>query len=156
MRRREFITLFGSATAVLPLAAYAQQPKKNARIGFLSVRPNIPMFVAANSGFSDELRQLGWIEGQNLIIENLYTTDPGVDLAAGVAKLVRSNIDAIVAAGPEIVLRAVVRASHTIPIAMIAINFDPIARGYVQSLARPGGNVTGIFFSRAGVSTEAA
>jgi putative ABC transport system substrate-binding protein len=104
------------------------------------------LFAAANSGFSDELRQLGWVEGQNLIIEYRYPTDPGVDLAAQVGELVKSNIDALVAVGPELVLQTAVGATHTIPIAMIAINFDPIARGYVSSLARPGGNVTGIFF----------
>jgi putative tryptophan/tyrosine transport system substrate-binding protein len=146
MRRREFIALVGGAAIGSPLQLQAQQPRKHARIGFLNVRPNIPLFAAAYSGFSDELRQLGWIEGQNLIIEYRYTTDPGVDLAAQVAELVKSNIDALVAAGPEFVLQTAVGASHTIPIAMIAINFDPIARGYVSSLARPGGNVTGIFF----------
>jgi putative ABC transport system substrate-binding protein len=66
--------------------------------------------------------------------------------AAQVGDLINSNIDAIVAVGPEFVLQTAVGASHTIPIAMIAINFDPIERGYVSSLARPGGNVTGIFF----------
>jgi putative ABC transport system substrate-binding protein len=142
---RDFLLTSG-AMVVWPLAARAQQPRKNARVGFLSARPNIPIFVAANSGFLDELRQLGWVEGQNLTVEYRYTTDPGVDLAAEVGQLVRSNVDALVAIGPEVVLHAAVQASHTIPIAMIAINFDPIARGYVSSLARPGGNVTGIFF----------
>ena len=146
MRRREFITLLGGTAASWPLAARAQQPRKSARIGLLDARPNIPLFAAANSGFSDQLRQLGWIEGQNLTIEYRYPTDPGVDLAAQVAELVRSNIDALVAVGPEFVLQTAVGATHTIPIAMIAINFDPIARGYVSSLARPGGNVTRIFF----------
>jgi hypothetical protein len=64
MRRREFVTLFGAATLVMPSTALAQQPRKNARIGLLDTRPNIPMFAAANSAFTDELRQLGWIEGQ--------------------------------------------------------------------------------------------
>jgi putative ABC transport system substrate-binding protein len=96
--------------------------------------------------FSSELRQLGLVEGRNLIIDYRYINDPGADLAARAAELVRSNVDVLVATGPEAVLQAAVGASHTIPIAMIAINFDPIARGYVSSLARPGGNVTGIFF----------
>jgi putative ABC transport system substrate-binding protein len=75
-----------------------------------------------------------------------YPGDLGVDLAAQVGDLVKSNIDALVAVGPEFVLQTAVAATRTIPIAMIAVNFDPIARGYVSSLARPGGNVTGIFF----------
>ncbi len=145
MRRRDFIALVGSAALGAPLRLRAQ-PRKNARIGVLDARPNIPLFAAANSGFSDELRQLGWTEGQNLTIEHRYSTDPGIDLAAQVAELVSSNIDALVAVGPELVLQTAFAATRTIPIAMIAINFDPIARGYVSSLARPGGNVTGIFF----------
>jgi len=63
-----------------------------------------------------------------------------------VADLVRSKIDLLVTGGPENVLRTAVNATRTIPIAMMAVNFDPVARGYVASLARPGGNVTGIFF----------
>ena len=145
MRRREFVTLFGAATLVMPFTAHAQQPRKNARIGLLDARANIPLFAAANSAFSDELRQLGWIEGHNLTIEYRSHNDPGVDLAALVGELLRSNIDALATVGPESVLQTAVDATHTIPIAMIAINFDPIARGYVSSLARPGGNVTGIF-----------
>jgi putative ABC transport system substrate-binding protein len=135
-----------SGEAGIGKSLHAQQPKKNARIGLLDARPIIPLFAAANSAFSEELQQLGWIEGQNLIIEYRYPNDPGVDLAAQVGDLIKSNIDALVAVGPEFVLQTAVGASHTIPIAMIAINFDPIERGYVSSLARPGGNVTGIFF----------
>jgi putative tryptophan/tyrosine transport system substrate-binding protein len=146
MRRREFITLL-SGTAAWPLAAHAQQAGKTVRVGFLGAQPNIPMIVAAFSGgFSSELRQLGYVEGQNLIIEYRYINEPGADVTTQAAELVRSNIDVLVATGPEVVLRAAVGATDTIPIVMIAINFDPIARGYVSSLARPGRNVTGIFF----------
>jgi putative ABC transport system substrate-binding protein len=146
MRRRDFIALIGGATIWPPLPLHAQQSKKNARIGLLAARPTIPLFAAANSAFSDELRQLGWIEGQNLTIEYRSHNDPGVDFAGQVAELAKSKVDALVAVGPELALQTAVGATHTIPIAMIAINFDPIARGYVASLARPGGNVTGIFF----------
>jgi putative tryptophan/tyrosine transport system substrate-binding protein len=145
MRRRDFMTLAGSV-AVWPVAARAQQQGKKARIGFLSSLPDNPMMVAGYSAFSDELRQRGWIEGQNLIIEYRYINDPKTDLAAQVADLVRSNIDLLVTGGPENVLQTAVNATRTIPIAMMAVNFDPIARGYVASLAQPGGNVTGIFF----------
>jgi putative tryptophan/tyrosine transport system substrate-binding protein len=145
MRRREFMTLAGGAVA-WPFAACAQQQGKKARIGFLGGMLDNPMLVAAYSAFLDELRRLGWVEGQNLIIEYRYINDPKVDLAAQVAELVRSNIDLFVTAGPETPLQIAFNATRTIPIAMIAVNFDPIARGYVASLARPGGNVTGIFF----------
>ena len=146
MRRREFIALLGGAAICSPLPLRAQLSRRNARVGLLAARPTIPLFAAANSGFSDELRQLGWIEGKNLTIEYLPHNDPGVDFARQVAELVKSNIDVLVAVGPEFALQTAVGATRTIPIAMIAINFDPIARGYVASLARPGGNVTGIFF----------
>ena len=145
MKRREFITLLSGAAA-WPLAARAQQPKRMARVGLLDSQPDNPMIVASYSGFSSELGQLGYVEGQNLSIEYRWINERGVDLTAQATGLVRSNVDVIVAAGPEVVLRAAIGASNNIPIAMIAINFDPIARGYVSSLARPGGNVTGIFF----------
>ena len=138
--------LISGSAAAWPLAARAQQPGKIVRVGFLGAQPNIPMVVAAFSGFSGELRQLGYVEGQNLIIEYRYINQPGADVASQAAELIRSNIDLLVATGPEVVLQAAAAASHTIPIVMIAINFDPIARGYVSSLSRPGGNITGIFF----------
>ena len=144
LRRRDFVALLGSAVGAWPLAVSAQQRGKIMRVGFLGAQPNVPMFVAAFSGFSSELQQLGYVEGQNLTIEYRYINEPRADVAAQAAELVRSNIDVLVATGPEVVLRAAVDATHTIPIVM-AINFDPIARGYVSSLARPGGNVTGIF-----------
>jgi putative tryptophan/tyrosine transport system substrate-binding protein len=146
MQRRKFIAFLSGAAAAWPLAARAQQPGKIVRVGFLGAQPNVPMFVAAFSGFSGELQQLGYVEGQNLIIEYRYINEPGADVAAQAVDLVRSNIDVLVATGPEVVLRAAIGATSTIPIVMIAINFDPIARGYVSSLARPGSNVTGIFF----------
>lgn len=144
MRRREFVALCGTAAA-WPISARAQQQGRTARIGFLGARPDNPFIVATNAAFREELRQRGWIEGGNLTIEYRYINDPKVDLAAQAADLVRSNVDLLVATGPEPVLQAAVNATRTIPIAMIAVNFDPIARGYVASLARPGGNVTGIF-----------
>jgi putative ABC transport system substrate-binding protein len=145
MRRRDFITLAGSAAA-WPVVARAQQQGKKARIGFLSSLPDNPLLIASYSAFSDEMRRLGWVENQNLIIEYRYTNDPKADLATQAADLVKSNVDLFVAIGPETALQVAFNATRTIPIAMIAVNFDPIARGYVAGLARPGGNVTGIFF----------
>src|SRR6516164_7437593 len=144
LRRRDIVALLGGAVCAWPLAVSAEQLGKIMRVGFLGAQPNVPMFVAAFSGFSSELQQLGYVEGQNLTIEYRYINEPHADIAAQVAELVRSNVDVLVATEPEVVLRAAVDATHTIPIVM-AINFDPIARGYVSSLAHPGGNVTGIF-----------
>ena len=95
--------------------------------------------------FRDELRKRGFIDGRNLIIEFRSTRQEAGRLHAEAAELVRSNIDLIVAAGPEIAVQAALAASRTVPIVMWANNFDPLSQGYVQSLARPGGNVTGLF-----------
>ncbi len=144
MKRRELIAL-GVAAAAWPLAARAQQPRKVVRIGYLGAQPNNPMIAESYSVISSELRQFGFVEGRNLTIEYRYH-DVGADLATQTAELIRSNVDLLVADGPEVALQAAVGASRTTPIVMCAINFDPIARGYVSSLGRPGGNVTGIFF----------
>src|SRR6516225_3399921 len=146
MRRREFLALLGSGAAAWPLVAMAQQPRKIARIGYLGPQPDNPMIATSYSVITSELRQLGFIEGQNLTIAYRYHNVPGADVRGLAAELVQSNVDALVADGPEAILQAAVAATNTIPIAMIAINFDPIARGYVSSLARPGGNITGVFF----------
>jgi putative ABC transport system substrate-binding protein len=90
-----------------------------------------------------QLRELGLNEGQNIAVEYRNVDDPRGPFVAA-ADLMRSQPDLIVAAGPEVALQAVVGASRAVPIVMIAINYDPIARGYVTSLARPGGNITGV------------
>jgi putative ABC transport system substrate-binding protein len=152
MRRREFIALVGSAAASWPLTARAQQPSRTVRIGYLGAQPDNPMIVASNSAIASELRRLGFVEGQNLTIAYRNFDVPGVDISRLAAELVQTNVDVLVADGPEAVLQAAVAATNTIPIAMIAINFDPIARHYISSLSRPGGNVTGLVFQ----STELA
>jgi putative ABC transport system substrate-binding protein len=152
MRRREFIALVGSAAASWPLTARAQQPGRTVRIGYLGVQPDNPMVVASYSEIASGLRRLGFIEGQNLIIAYRNHNVPGVDISRLAAELVQTNVDVLVADGPEAVLQAAVAATNTIPIAMIATNFDPIARRYISSLSRPGGNVTGLVFQ----STELA
>jgi putative tryptophan/tyrosine transport system substrate-binding protein len=151
MKRREFIAVLGSAALALP-TAMAQQPGKIVRIGYLGVQPDNPMIVASYSEIAGELRRLGFIEGQNLTIIYRHHNVPGVDISRLAAELVQSKVDVLVADGPEAVLQAAVAATNTIPIAMIAINFDPIARHYISSLSRPGGNVTGLAFQ----STELA
>jgi putative tryptophan/tyrosine transport system substrate-binding protein len=145
MRRRAFTAALGAAAALRPIASRGQQPVKNARVGFLGGVPNNPMIAAGEKAFSDEMRKLGWIDGQNLTIVHRYQNQPGVDLARPVAELIASNINVLAVTGPEVVVRTVASATRTIPIAMVAVNFDPIEHGLVASLARPGGNVTGIF-----------
>ena len=147
MNRREFITLIGGAVAAWPLAARAQQSGRPIRLGFLGPPlinlGGIPQYQA----FRTQLEELGFREGQNLTIDHRGLDDPRGPFVVA-AELVRSRPDLIVAAGPETALQAVVGASGFVPVVMIAVNFDPLARGYIASLARPGGNITGFVFQQ--------
>ena len=152
MKRRQFITLLGGAAA-WPLAARAQQTGKIIRIGYLGVNLNAPLSAALYQVFLSELRELGFSEGQNLAVAYQRLDDPrGLFVAA--AELVRSPLDLIVAQGPEVALQAVVSASGFIPIVIQAINFDPVERGYISSLARPGGNITGLFYRQSELAAK--
>ena len=140
--RREFITLLGGAAA-WPLTARGQQSGRTVRIGILSTAN--PRSSSFYQSFERRLRDLGHIEGQNIVFE--YRNAEGEvdrlpDLAAELAHLNASIIVAATAAATS----AVKRATSTIPILVVAVNYDPIALGYVDNLARPGGNVTGLFF----------
>lgn len=146
MRRREFIGLVGGAAINLPLAARAQQDRPIARIGFLGTSPDNPLFATNYPVFVSEMRKLGFVAGENLIVEQ-QPTDEGADKAiAGAADMIRSKVDVLVAFGPEMALKAAVAASRTVPIVMIAVNYDPIASGYVNNIARPDKNVTGLVY----------
>jgi putative ABC transport system substrate-binding protein len=123
--------------------AQAQQTKKVFRIGYLSnVDP------ASDSGRSEAirlaLRELGYIEGQNIATEYRYTEGKLDRLPALAAELVRLKVDLIVIAAADTAVRAAKNATKTIPIIMVGAGLDPVEAGYVESLARPGGNVTGI------------
>jgi putative ABC transport system substrate-binding protein len=143
MRRREFITHLCGATVAWPLVARAQQPGQIARIGVLNT--GLDDAVAGGLGyraFVAELQKLGFAQGRNLIID-YGRTDQGADKAfADAAAMARSNVAVIVASGSELPLQAAVAASSSIPIVMLANNYDPIARGYVASLSRPAGQIT--------------
>jgi len=137
MRRRDFITLAGG-TAAWPLAARAQQPKVW-RIGVLAAVPPTPAMLSA---FRDGMRGRGYVEGQNLSIDvrwpqGSFDQDPSV-----VTELVNSNVDVIVAWGTPATIAAR-RATLTIPIVMASVG-DPVGSGFIASLARPGGNITGL------------
>ena len=143
MKRREFITAMGGLAA-WPLAAHAQQEGSLARVGVIGPRRDGPASSVAYPAFVDELRKLGFTEGRNLAVE-YRRVDQGVPRAfAGVNELVAWKADVLFAFGPEIALQAAAAARPSVPIVILAVNYDPIALGYVQSLARPGGNVTGI------------
>jgi putative tryptophan/tyrosine transport system substrate-binding protein len=143
MRRREFIAFVGSTAVAWPLAARAQQDGQIPRIGFLTPDPDSPLFAASYPAFLAELRKLGFTEGKRLI--EFRRADEGASKAfAAAAELIRSKADVVVTFGPEITLKAASAASQTIPIVMIAVNFDPIAGGYVSNIARPDRNITGL------------
>ena len=137
--RREFITLLGGAAAAWPLAARGQQAEKKRTIGLLSPASRSPSVVPA---LFDALAELGWIEGKNVVFERRYAENRLERLPELAAELVRLNVEVIVANGTLGPLAAK-RATSTIPIVMTAAG-DPLGSGLVASLARPGGNVTGI------------
>jgi len=126
--RREFITLLGGAAAAWPLAAHAQQSDKVIRLAVLGPSRNTAPSLALYQAFVAQLRELGFSEGQNLVVEHRGVDDPRGPFVAA-AELMRSQPDLIVVSGPEVALQAVVGASGFIPIVMIAVNFDPVARG---------------------------
>jgi putative tryptophan/tyrosine transport system substrate-binding protein len=144
-KRRDFITLLGGAAAAWPLAARAQESDRSARIGVFGANFANPVMGSATRAFFDELRKTGFIEGRNLVVDHKRSDQDISSLADQAIEMVRANPDALVALGSEAVLQACVQASRTIPIVFVANNYDPIARGYVQSLAKPGGNTTGVF-----------
>jgi putative ABC transport system substrate-binding protein len=115
------------------------------RLGVLQSTPPGPGYRA----FVEQLRVLGYEEGRNLQIDyvQLDSTDSDRSLAM-TAELVGRGVDAIRAGGTEFVLKTAVAATKTVPIVMVATDYDPLARGYVASLARPGGNVTGVFMQQ--------
>jgi putative tryptophan/tyrosine transport system substrate-binding protein len=140
MQRRAFITLLGGVAAAWPLGAQAQQPAgKLPRIG------SIQTFQNENSeAFSQGLREAGYVDGQNMLLETrLYqgTLDRINEFSR---ELVALKCSVIFAANPY-AIRAVMKATSTIPIIGLDLESDPVASGWVKSIARPGGNFTGIF-----------
>jgi ABC-type uncharacterized transport system substrate-binding protein len=143
LKRREFITLLGGVAAAWPLAARAQKPEKIARIGYLSAAN--PRSMPAFQAFEQRLRELGYIEGRNIVIEYRNAEGEVDRLPDLAADLVRLDVNVIVTASDP-ATRAAKGATGTIPILMMAVNYDPIALGYIDSIARPGANVTGLYF----------
>jgi putative ABC transport system substrate-binding protein len=139
MNRRDFIALVGGATAAWPVAGRAQQAGKEYRIGFLW--ENARTFPDALEAFRRELRQLGYIEGRNLIIEFRWAEGKPDRMRELAEELVRLQVDAIVAPS-SVYTGAAKQATSTIPIIFMS-HADPLRTGHVESLARPGGNVTG-------------
>jgi ABC-type uncharacterized transport system substrate-binding protein len=142
MRRREFITLFGGAVAAWPLGARAQQPERVRRIGVLMAYPESdPQYQAYVAVFREGLQKLGWVDGRNIQIDTRW--------AAHDAEAMQRFAKELVALQPDLILSnntpttaALLQQTRTIPIVFATVN-DPVGSGFVASLPRPGGNVTG-------------
>src|SRR5262249_611331 len=143
MRRREFISLLGGMTAI-PLVVRAQEVGKIYRIGYFGPAQTSPPAVVPYQAFLAQMRELGFREGQNLRIDFRGVEDDPRGNSVSAEELVRAQPELIVTAGPAVTLQSVVGTNQAIPIVMIAFNFDPIVGGYVKSLSRPGGNITGV------------
>ncbi len=140
MRRRDFVKAVASLASGWPVIARGQQTEKMARIGYLALRGPLQ----ADDAFLQGLQQLGWNEGQNIFIDRRFSAGDPERLNRSAAELVRLKVDVIVAcatAGAQ----AAKNATTSIPI-VFASTGDPVGQGFVASLARPGGNMTGTSF----------
>jgi putative ABC transport system substrate-binding protein len=134
--RREFMAALGGAATAWPLPARAQQQAMT-RVGIVTIQPRTaPMYAA----FDQRLRELGYVEGQNLALDYVNPEHRGI--AGAIEELLRRKVD-IILVTYESTLKAALAARVTVPIVMVAVDYDPLALGYVKSLARPGDNVTG-------------
>ena len=141
MRRRSLLAAF-SATALWPLATVAQQPERIRRLGVLLFGPeNDPFTQAIVTSFAQALKRFGWVEGKSIRIDYRFAAGDPALFNTGAAELVGLSPDAILASTTPAV-EALRHQKRTIPIVFV-LGVDPIGRGWVQSLARPGGNLTG-------------
>ena len=150
-RRRDFITLLGSAAAAWPLAARAQQGGRMRRVGVLqNLASDDPAEQARLMAFGQGLQELGWTIGQNVRIENRWS--------AGDPDRIRRNTEEMVALAPDVILASgnagvapLLQATRTVPVVFVIVP-DPVGAGFVDSLARPGGNATGFIAYEYGLS----
>src|SRR5499426_158437 len=144
LRRRHFITLLGGAAAAWPLAARAQQAERMRRVGLLMGVADDREGQARVTALKQGLQELGWTDGRNIQIETRFGGADTSRIRADAAELVALAPDVIVGQTTP-VIRALRQATSSIPIIMAAVN-DPVDQGFVSSLARPGGNITGFTF----------
>jgi putative tryptophan/tyrosine transport system substrate-binding protein len=129
MRRREFIgLLYGAAAPLFWLLPARAQQTRTLRLGIVAVTPrNGPLWVT----FEQRLRQLGYVDGQNLMIEFIQVDLQDDTIRAAMTKIVSSDVDIIVTGGNEFIAKAALAATKVIPIVIVAIDYDPLALGYV-------------------------
>ena len=151
MRRREFITLLGGAAAAWPIAARAQQGERMRRVGVLTnLAADDPEGQVRNTAFAQALAQLGWTVGQNLRIENRWAAADAERIRRYAAELVALTPDVVLATGAAGVA-PLLQATRTVPVVFVLVP-DPVGAGFVDSLARPGGNTTGFVQFDYGIS----
>ena len=152
-RRREFITLVGGAAAAWPLAAHAQQPDRAKRIGALmSTAVEDPEGQARMTAFQQKLQQLGWIDGGNVRIDARWSASDAERMRKGAEELVALSPDVILASGGTVV-GPLLRATRAVPVVFTQTP-DPVGAGFVESLARPGGNATRFTQFEYGISSK--
>jgi putative ABC transport system substrate-binding protein len=145
MRRREFVSLLGGAVTVWTLTARAQQPDRVRRIGLLlGIAENDPEAQSRVTAFRQGLQELGWVEGRNIRIDSRFAAGEATRIRVSVAELMALSPDVIVANSTP-VITALRQATSSIPIVFAVVN-DPVGQGFISSLARPGGNITGFTF----------
>jgi putative ABC transport system substrate-binding protein len=146
MKRRRFIALLGGAVVtpslLWPLAAHAEQPKM-LRVGYSGILPREAPHYAA---FEKRMAELGYQQGRNFTFE--YIQAPSIEGYDLIYRELAGKVDILLAAGNEPALRAARSAAGATPIIFIAVDFDPVEKGYVESLSHPGSNMTGIFVSQ--------
>ena len=148
-RRKVVFTLL--ASVITPLPSFAQQPSRISKIGILGAGSHAAN-VTRIEAFRQGIRELGYVEGKNIILEQRWANEKLERLPALAAELVHLKTDIIVSAGPT-VTRALKEAKIALPIVM-SFDDDPVSAGFVASLARPGGNITGLSSLSAGVSAK--
>ena len=153
MRRRDLLASAGAAVFTSPLTGgRGSAADKPFRVGIASLVNDrtAPQFVA----FEERLRQLMKGSDRELVVDFLVLDGDGARYPAAARELVGRQPDVLIAPGPEISLRAARAATQTIPIVMSAVDYDPVALGYVQSLAHPGGNITGVFLNSVEIAAK--
>jgi putative ABC transport system substrate-binding protein len=151
MKRRDFIRLFGAAAAAWPLAAHAQQSGRMRRIGFLiGGAESDPQIVEALAAFKTALEGLGWIEGRNIQIDYRFAAADVDRMRVFAKELVALQADVLMGHTTQVVA-ALKREAKTIPIVFVIVS-DPVGSGFVESLPRPGGNITGFINIEASLS----
>jgi putative tryptophan/tyrosine transport system substrate-binding protein len=153
MKKREFITLLGGAAVAWPLAARAQQADRVRHIGVLmAAAADDPEYQARVGAFLQGLQQLGWADGRNVRIDTRWATTNPDDIRRHAAELAALAPDVILADGGT-TLGPLQQATRTVPIVFVNLT-DPVGAGYVDSLARPGGNASGFTLFEYSISAK--